>query len=382
MAILSARILVTDDEPLSLKAMEHLLRTNGYEVFTAANAEETFRLVEAQHPDLVLLDVMLPDIKGTEVCRRIKADPQTNGIFVILLSGIRTGSDDQAEGMEGGADGYIARPIANRELLARMQAYLRIKTAEQALERYSEHLEEIVAERTRALSEAHEKLVRQEKLAVLGQMAGSVGHELRNPLAAINNAVYYLKMVQPEADEKVKQYHGLIEHEVHTAEKIITDLLDFARVIAVEQEQVAVRELVRRALERFPVPESITTVLELPEDLPPVFVDQAQMEQVLGNLTTNACQAMREGGTLSVISEQASVDQEQWVLIRVKDTGWGITPENMQKLFEPLFTTKARGIGLGLVVSQKLAEANGGRIEVESEPGKGSTFTVYLPVKE
>ncbi len=256
------------------------------------------------------------------------------------------------------------------------------KRAEEKLRNYNTRLEADVAERTRALSEAQEKLVRQEKLAVLGQLAGGVGHELRNPLAAINNAVYYLKMVQPEADEKVKQYHGLIEHEVHTAEKIITDLLDFARVKSVEREQVAVRELVKRVLERFPVPESITTVLDLPANLPRVFVDQAQMEQVLGNLTTNACQAMREGGTLSIISEQASVEQGQWVLIRVKDTGLGITPEHMQKLFEPLFTTKPRGIGLGLAVSKKLAEANGGRIEVESEPGKGSTFTVYLPVKE
>jgi signal transduction histidine kinase len=105
------------------------------------------------------------------------------------------------------------------------------------------------------------------------------------------------------------------------------------------------------------------------------------MIQVLGNLTVNACQAMKDGWQLSVNSEKLSVNNEQWIRIAVKDTGTGITPENMKKLFEPLFTTKTKGIGLGLAVSQKLTEVNGGRIEVESEAGVGSTFTVWLPVK-
>ena len=144
---------------------------------------------------------------------------------------------------------------------------------------------------------------------------------------------------------------------------------------------MAIPDLVRRVLARFPVPEYITTVLDLPSDLPNVFVDQRQIEQVLGNLTTNACQAMKADGQLTVSSVQSQLKGAQWVQISVKDTGTGITPENLKKLFEPLFTTKTRGIGLGLAVSRKLAEANGGRIEVESEVGKGSTFTLYLPVK-
>ncbi|HVM72523.1 MAG TPA: ATP-binding protein [Anaerolineales bacterium] len=378
MAILNTRILVTDDDLLSLKAMEHLFRSNGYEVFTAGSGEETLRQVEAQHPDLILLDVILPDIEGTEVCRRIKADPQTTDIFIILLSGVRTGSDEQAEGMEGGADGYIARPITNRELLARLQAYIRIKTAEQALERYSAHLEEIVAERTRELRDAQEKLIRQEKLAVLGQMAGSVGHELRNPLAVINSSIYYLKLVQPEAGEKIKEHHAIIERQLHIAEKIITDLLSFAHSVSAEREPVPVDRLVRATLERFPVPPAVELVLELPEDLPMVFADPRQIEQVLGNLVVNACQAMGAGGKLTISARQ----QRQMVSIAVKDTGMGITSENMQKLFEPLFTTKPKGIGLGLAVSKRLIEANDGKIEVLSQPGKGSTFTVSIPVKE
>ena len=254
------------------------------------------------------------------------------------------------------------------------------KWAEEALKEYNTRLESAVDARTIELKEAQEKLVRQEKLAVLGQLAGGVGHELRNPLSVINNAIYYLKLVQPDADEKIRRYHGMIEHEVQIAEKIITDLLDFARIKSVDRQPTSVAALIQRVLERFPVPDSITSVLDLPADLPEVNVDPRQMEQVLGNLTTNACQAMNEGGTLTVSAHASALASGQpAVCIQVIDTGTGITPENMKKLFEPLFTTKLRGIGLGLAVSQKLVEANSGHIEVHSQPGQGSTFMVFLP---
>jgi|GEM_PF-667295 len=269
------------------------------------------------------------------------------------------------------------------------------KRAEEEILSLNADLEQRVVERTRQLQLAQEKIFRQEKLAMLGQLAGGVGHELRNPLGIISNAIYYLKYIQPDADEKVRQYHAMIEQEVHTSEKIITDLLDFARLDSTDRELLSVRELVQRTLTRFAVPESIQTSLEISEDLPKVFADLSQMEQVLGNLTVNACQAMAslrsttdvtlkdpttgvvKGGVLTISARR----QKGMVGIAVKDTGTGITPENMARIFEPLFTTKSKGIGLGLAVSRKLAEANGGRIEVKSELGRGSTFTLFLPVE-
>jgi PAS domain S-box-containing protein len=254
------------------------------------------------------------------------------------------------------------------------------KRMEQKLQESNFRLEEAVSKTKLDLHEAQDKLVRQERLAVMGQLAGSVGHELRNPLGVISNAVYFLKLTQPEASGKVKEYLDLIESEIRISDKIVTDLLDFSRVKSADRQVVEVSKLVGQTLERFPAPGNVTVKLDLPGGLPPVFADPQQMMQVLANLTINACQAMPEGGVLTVSGEPSPVGG--WVLVRVKDTGIGIPPENLQKLFEPLFTTKMKGIGLGLAVSKRLAEANGGRLEVESQPGVGSTFTLVLPQEE
>ena len=256
------------------------------------------------------------------------------------------------------------------------------KRAEQELQAYSEYLEEMVNDRTRELQNAQEKMIRQERLATLGQLAGSVGHELRNPLGVISNAVYFLKMTQPDANETILDYLDIIEKETRTSNKIVTDLLDFTRIKSVDQEPAAVSDLVAQTLKRYPMPASVEVQVDLPTDLPPLYADPRQVIQVLGNLVTNACQAM---ATADGVPETGKLTlsaglQGDMIAIAVQDTGMGILPENMDKLFEPLYTTKTKGIGLGLAVSQKLAEANGGRIEAHSKPGRGSTFTVYLPV--
>jgi PAS domain S-box-containing protein len=265
------------------------------------------------------------------------------------------------------------------------------KLADEILKSYSAHLETEVEQRTRELHAAQEQLLRQERLAVLGQLAGSIGHELRNPLGVISNAIYYLKMSLPDTTDKVKEYLDIIEKETRNSDKIVTGLLDFIRSKSAEREPGSVAELVRQSLERSIVPPSVDVVLALTPDLPQVYVDPQHIIQVLGNLITNAWQAMEliplpgqenpaswtpGGGRLTI----SVTTQSDMIQIAVQDTGTGILPKDMKKLFEPLFSTKAKGIGLGLPVSKKLAEANGGRIEVQSEPGKGSTFTLYLPV--
>lgn len=255
------------------------------------------------------------------------------------------------------------------------------KEAEKAIQEYSAHLEEMVEERTRELTKAQERLLRQERLAALGQLAGSIAHELRNPLAVISNATTYLSMIQPEANEKVREYIEIIQSETRTSEKIISDLMDYARLQTVERKPTDISEIIRNAQTRNPAPNHIKVSMQVPSGLPPVLVNATQIEQVIGNLLTNAYQAMPTTGELLLtVAISRAAAEEDCIKITVKDNGEGIKQDDMEKIFEPLFTTKVKGIGLGLAVSKKIIDANHGRIEVESLPGQGSTFTLFLPI--
>ncbi len=224
---------------------------------------------------------------------------------------------------------------------------------------------------------AEEDQLRNQKLAILGQLSGSVGHELRNPLGVMSNAVYFLKMVLADADENVLEYLNIINKEINTSLRIITDLLDFARTRAPQIQVVTARKLIDESFERCAIPEDVAVKVDLADNLPLLKVDPLQTGQVMQNLITNGIQAMPTGGSLTI---RGGWDNEGMIRLEVADTGEGISPENMKKLFQPLFTTKAKGIGLGLVVCKNLVEANGGRIEVVSKQGEGTSFTVTLPV--
>ena len=258
----------------------------------------------------------------------------------------------------------------------------RLKLAEQELHRYSKQLENIVVERTRELQDAQEKILRQERLAVLGELAGSVGHELRNPLSVIINAVYFLREILSDEDVKVGDYLQMIDVEAQNASRIINDLLDFARIKSVERAPVSLAELVAEVLDKHPAPENVTIKTELAENLPQVFVDPQQIKQVIINLLSNAYQAVPERGQV-IIKECELMEggaKESHVAMCIQDTGTGILPENINKIFEPLYTTKAGGIGLGLTICKRLVEANDGKIGVKNRMGGGTVFTFMLPI--
>ena len=253
----------------------------------------------------------------------------------------------------------------------------RVGDAHHALEeRVSERTKEL-AEALRALQDAQAELVKRERLAMLGQLASSVGHELRNPLGVMTNAVYYLKMVQEEAPPTVTEYLGILQHQIGLAEKIVGDLLDFARLRPPQVQTVPILQLVDEQLARLGPLETITIRREGLAELPPVTIDPIQIGQVLLNLFTNADQAMERGGTLTI---RGAVVGGQ-VVVDVADTGEGIPAGIIDKVFEPLFTTKARGIGLGLAVSKSLAKANGAELKVASQAGKGATFSLVFQRK-
>ncbi len=228
------------------------------------------------------------------------------------------------------------------------------------------------------LSAAQETMIRQEKLAALGKIAGVVGHEIRNPLGVISNAVFYLKAVQAGADDTVREYLEMIQAEVVHAERIVSDLLDFARTKIPNKDIIPVTGLVTQVIQKCAIPENIRVETDMPASPPPLYADPLQVGQVLSNIIKNAIEVMPDGGNLAIRTEEDR--KTPFLRISVRDTGPGMSPETMSKLFQPLFTTKAKGLGLGLTVVKNLTEANGGRIEMESAVGEGTTFTVILPV--
>ena len=287
-----------------------------------------------------------------------------------------------AQGIESGDYSRRVRTNRNDELGILAKTFNGMAAqVESARETLEQRVMSRTSELEAALGELHsaqESLVRREKLAMLGQLAGGVGHELRNPLGVMTNSLYYLGMVLKDATPDVKEYLGILRTQIGLSEKIVGDLLDFARLKPPTRETVTVERIVKEQLDRVGPTENIVVKHDFPADLPPVRVDRIQIGQVVLNLLTNALQAMEgKAGTLTLRGRHNGNGS---VKLDVIDTGVGMTREELDKMFEPLFTTKARGIGLGLAVSRSLAEANNAVITASSEAGKGSTVSVDLPV--
>lgn len=237
-------------------------------------------------------------------------------------------------------------------------------------------LEHLVSQRTAELERAQQELIRREKLAVLGQLASSVGHELRNPLGVMSNIAYYLDVTLPDAPPKARHHVDMLKRQIGLAEKIVSDILDFTRVKKPESHEVEVAAFIDAQLQRVAIPSTISVRREIDAALPTIHADPVQIGQVLYNVLTNAVQAMDGvGGTLTVRGRR----HNGVVRIEVADEGPGIPAGNRDRVFEPLFTTKQRGIGLGLSVSRTLAQANGGDLLVGDDGPPGAVFILELP---
>jgi signal transduction histidine kinase len=251
------------------------------------------------------------------------------------------------------------------------------KRMEEELIKYLEQREELVEDRT--------KLVNARRMAIIGQTAALVGHDLRNPLQAIVGLVYLAKtklrpLFQPEQMKQKDDLEKLlqtIEGQVEYMNKIVSDLQDYAKPMEPKPVETSLYQLIDDVFLTIGVPENIQVSIGIKEDFPQLMVDPTMMERVLYNLIINAIQAMPSGGRLIIRGSKSKHN----ALISVEDTGLGIPKENLSKLFQPLFTTKSKGQGLGLAVCKRLVETQGGRITVKSEAGRGTTFKIKIPLK-
>jgi signal transduction histidine kinase len=267
-----------------------------------------------------------------------------------------------------------------KTLAERIGGAIRQIELEQSQQNYYEQLEKEVEARTRDLEQVQEKLIRSERLAAVGELASGVGHELRNPLNVIRNCAYLLNMALAEkGDEEAAGTLKVLDKQIDIANKIVTDLLDFTRITPPAPSRVDLKALINECLSYVTVPEQIAVKPHMNGHQLYVHVDPEQAARVFTNIISNAFQAMNGiDGELDI--DIGAGEDMAWA--RFRDTGCGIPEENLGRIFEPLFTTKTKGIGLGLAISKRLVEHNGGAIEVASRPGEGTTFTVKLPVEK
>ena len=256
------------------------------------------------------------------------------------------------------------------------------KRAEEQLQQHAHLLEEAVQQKQREMETLFEKLMRQEKLATIGQMAGSIAHELRNPLGAVKNAVYYLKRLALKgqldaAQVKVREFLDLMERELNSSERVIADVLQMTRLKPPKRKPTNMRPLIEEAAQRCHLPAAIRLAIVCEPEPLLVSGDAQQLRQVFENLLTNAAQAIEGEGAITISARQTAAPQE--AIIEIHDTGVGIAPEAIPKVFDPLYTTKVAGSGLGLPICKEIIENHQGRISLTSQAGQGTTVTIALP---
>jgi two-component system sensor histidine kinase HydH len=250
-----------------------------------------------------------------------------------------------------------------------------------AATRRAQRAAEQLAEANRHLQEAEAQVRRSERLAALGQLSAGLAHEIRNPLSTIKASAEML-FKNVEADGAVShELAGFISSEVDRTNALVTRFLDFARPLTLRLEKTEITEVIDEAVaevEKHTPPQDVSIYKNYSPDIAPLLLDRQLIERVLYNLLLNAAQASPPQGNVTVKTRQLGDTVE----IDVIDRGSGIAPKDRESIFNPFFTTKSSGVGLGLAIVSKIVDEHGGQITVESEPGAGSVFRVFLPVRE
>jgi len=365
-------ILIVDDSEANRTTLESLLGPDGYQLTQAANGPEALARATETPPDLVLLDVMMPGMDGFEVCRRLRANPRLAEVPIIMITAL---DDDGSRlaGLEAGADDFITKPFNRAELRARVRTITRLN-------------------RYRRLAEAQEQLWREQRLENIGMLAAGIAHDFNNALAPIVMASQLLGRYV--SDPGGQRLLGIVEKSVARSVALVRQLLSFARGASGQRELLPARHVLREVIDlaEGTFPKSIRIESHLSGDLWPVQGNLTQIHQVFLNLCVNARDAMPQGGELTFTAEDrtplaaaaagiAGARPGAFLAVEVRDTGTGIPPEVLARIWEPFFTTKGegKGTGLGLSTVRGILDHHDGFVTVQTRAGHGTAFTVYLP---
>jgi len=382
-----ASIVVIDDDIHILELAALILSRRGYQVFTAPTASAGMEIIAAQQPELVLLDYMMPEMDGLSALREIRT--RFPGTYVVMFTG--KGSEQIAvDLMKGGASEYILKPFNNRDLVERLDNVLRIREIElhnrslqlehvrllQEIDNWNQDLQKRVREKTDALQRAQSEIAQSEKLAALGYLSAGMAHEIRNPLNSIS--LFIQLMRQNTTDPEQLDYQGKILKEIDRIDDIIRKLLDASRRTRTITNDIFIDRVIDNALEVFsPQIEAskITVTRRYCDTIAPIKADPAELEQIFTNLFLNALDEMPAGGHLDL----QIYEEDNRVVVRVGDSGGGIPAETLPFIFDPFYSTKTRGTGMGLPVVQRIARIYEGNISVEKTSPTGTVFRLDFP---
>jgi len=378
------KILAIDDNHDNVMALKAVVTDQlpNAKVFTASNGQKGLDLAFAYDPDVILLDIVMPEMDGFEVCRRLKDDHYLHAIPVVFLTALRTDRESRIRALEIGAESFLSKPFDEVEIIAQIRAMAKIKEANRRILIEKDHLEALVKERTIELEKSHTQLLHSEKLSAVGSLSASIAHEFSNPLQGVMVVLKVLSENAPLAQEEQRMV-SLALHECRRMKDLIANLRDFYRPTSGKLEPVdlhAVLDALLLIAKKELLTRKISVVKKYADNFSPVIGVADQLKQVLMNLLNNASYACESGGAITL----ATTTTEDGVVVHIEDTGTGISQKNLARIFEPFFTTKpeTKGTGLGLSVSYGIIKNHGGRIEVKSEAGKGSVFSVFLPLTQ
>jgi C4-dicarboxylate-specific signal transduction histidine kinase len=407
-------ILVVEDDAALLTLIEKSLAKQGFRTVGVADGASALRWLEANAPRLMLLDYRLPDMRGEELLDRLDA----RGQQVPFLVATGYGSETLAVAMmKRGAYDYLVKgatfmkflPGVVGQALGRVRQAERLADAEDQLRQAHDELEQRVRQRTAELAEANarlrveiderrraeEQLQRRQaelahvaRLSTMGEMAVELAHELNQPLSAISSyAQACRRLLEPDAGDHTEELLASLNQvgeQADRAAEIIRRVRRFVAKAKPLQTPVDVNAVVRDAAElmQFDARSAKAEIrFKLWEPLPPVIADRIQLEQVMVNLMRNAFEAMRNAApSHRVLTVRTAMGSGDRMLVSVHDTGAGIAPETMPRLFDRFFTTKPDGMGMGLPISQSIIESHGGHLWAEANAGRGATFCFVLPI--